>query len=112
MALELSPGQLALLEKLIAAGFEIVAYPLYESQIGVRFENCGALLSPEAGGFRLLGSAFVLVDGKPSVRVTRGGRARFVFKSREVKATPELDEKLKSFTRRLMRLLCEQSDSN
>jgi len=102
MALELTPQQLAALERVAAAGFSFVAFPLYASHVGVRREECAALLQPVAGGgMRVYGSPFVLVGGQPSVRVNRGRRSVFVWKKQELEATPEREAALAAFVRDL-----------
>jgi hypothetical protein len=96
--LELTPAQVAVLERLATNGFAIVAFPLYASAIGVRRGLFAVLLTPvEGGAMRLLGEPCYLIDGNLSVRVTRKGRALFVWKSREVEATPELLAELGRF---------------
>ena len=65
-----------------------------------------ALLVPiEGGSLRLLGDACYLIDGNLSVRVTRKGRAIFIWKSREVEATPELLAELGRFSAEVSGLL-------
>ena len=43
--MDLTPQQLAILARLQQRGFEVVAFPMYESYVGVRKGNCGALLA-------------------------------------------------------------------
>lgn len=95
---ELTPAQFATLQRLVERGFSIVAFPLYASAIGVRRESFAVLLVPDEGGLlRTLGDACYLIDGNLSVRVTRQGRPLFVWKKREVEATPELLSALGQF---------------
>jgi hypothetical protein len=95
---ELTPVQLSVLERLAARGFAIIAFPLYASAIGVRRGSFALLLVPvEGGALRILGDPCHLIDGNLSVRVTRSGRSMFVWKSREVEATPELLAELGQF---------------
>jgi hypothetical protein len=105
MALELSEQQIAVLERLVAAGFVPVAWPLYASFIGVRKGNCGALLSPAAAGMSVYGNEFCLVEGNPSVRIVREGKAYFVFKKAQMEATPARELELAEFTRELRAIL-------
>jgi hypothetical protein len=96
---ELTPAQFSVLERLAARGFTIVAFPLYASAIGVRRGSFAVLLVPiEGGGLRILGDPCYLIDGNLSVRVSRKGRSMFVWKSREIEATPELLTELSRFT--------------
>ena len=100
--LELSAKHIAILERLRARGFVLVAFPLYASHIGVRRGECAALLaSVPGGGLRVFGDAFVLVAGNPAVRVKRNGREVFVWKGSEVPATPERSAELSSFAEAL-----------
>ncbi len=97
--LELTPQQVALLEKLRDAGFGLAAFPLYASYVGVRKENCVMLLAPIAGGgMQPFGEPCFLVGGNLGVRMTRDGREWFVWKKEQVEATPERLEELQRFT--------------
>ena len=59
---ELSPQQIATLERLISGGFSIVAFPLYANAVGVRKGNYAALLNPvTGGGLQLFGEPCVLL---------------------------------------------------
>lgn len=96
--LELTPQQIAILERLIAAGFRVVAFPLYESKVGVRRADCGALLAAvEGAGMSVWGAPFWIVGGQPAVKVKREGRELFVFKKNQVDATKEREAELKRF---------------
>lgn len=104
--LELTPQQLAILEKLRHRGFQFVAYPLYASHIGVRKGNCATLLTPvEGGGLRVFSEACYLVEGNLSVRVMRQGQAFFVWKQSAVPATPEREAELHRFSAEVYELL-------
>lgn len=103
---ELTPAQISVLERLAAHGFAIVAFPLYASAIGVRRGSFATLLvAVEGGALRILGDPCYLIDGNLSVRVTRKGRGMFVWKSREVEATPELLAELSRFAADVSELL-------
>jgi hypothetical protein len=104
--LELTPQQIAVLERLITHGFHGVEFPLYESSVGVRKGNCAALLQPVAGdGMRVFGEPCYLVDNNLSVRVHRDGRTWFVFKKKQLEATADLLGELAAFTEELATLL-------
>lgn len=106
--LELTPQQIALLERLRAQGFLFVAFPLYANAIGVRKGNCAALLIPfEGSGLRLFGEPSYLVNGNLSVRVTRGGRQWFVWKNQQIEVTPERQAELQRFAEELTASLHE-----
>jgi len=88
---ELTAAHMAMLERLRSNGFSLGTFPLYPSSIGIRRDGFAALLVPIQGGtLRLLGEPHYLIDGNLSVRVQRESGPHFVWKSREVAATPEL----------------------
>jgi hypothetical protein len=96
--LQLSPRQIQILERVISRGFAIVEFPLYASSVGVRKENCAALLVPVGQeGFRFFSEPSYLVDGKLSVKVQKGSRAWFVWKKTQIEATPERAAELAEF---------------
>jgi hypothetical protein len=102
----LTPAHLPTLERFVSRGFTIAAFPLYASAVGVRRGNFAILLMPaEGGALRPLGDASYLIDGNFSVRVTRGSRSLFVWKKREVEATPELLAELGGFATEVAELL-------
>jgi len=87
-SMDLTPLQLVILERLHARGYEIVAFPMYASHVGIRRGNCAALLAVIAsGGFALFGSASYLIGGNFAVRVKRDGRDLFVWKKEKLEAT-------------------------
>jgi hypothetical protein len=98
----LTQSQVAILERLVSRGFTMVAFPLYANAVGVRKGEYAALLEPLAGGgFRLFGEPCVLLDGNPSVRVTREGRNWFVWKNKRLEATPDRMANLNAFVAEL-----------
>jgi hypothetical protein len=101
-----SPQQTEILEKLLSKGFELASFPLYPNYFGVKQGNCAALLAPVAdGGLRIFGEACYLVDGQLSVRVARGAQALYVWKKKELAATPEREAEVAAFRDELLRLL-------
>jgi hypothetical protein len=106
MALQLSPQQIATLQRLVAAGFQPIAIPPYESALCIRKGECAVVLAPVPnGGLRVLAPASYLVDGNFGVRLTRGNGEAFVWKKSEIPATPERLEELAGFRRELMEIL-------
>lgn len=104
--LDLSPPQLAILERISKSGFTIVAFPLYASSAGVRRGNCAALLAPiPQGGMRFLGEPCWMVGGNLSVRVRKDSHDLFVWKKQEVEATAQRLAELADFRRDLEKLL-------
>jgi hypothetical protein len=104
--LEFSSQQIAILERLIAKDFSIVAFPLYANAVGVRKGSCAALLDPIAnGGFRIFGEPCILLDGNLTVRISEKGKTWFVWKKQRVEATQERLSELENFVRELKLLL-------
>jgi hypothetical protein len=104
--LELTPQQMKVIERLFEAGFRPIAIPPYESALCMKKGDCAAVLSavPE-GGIKLLAPPSYLVDGNLSVKLKRGSREVFVWKKREMEATPERLKELESFRRELSEVL-------
>ena len=103
---ELSPQQMKVVERLFAAGFRPIAIPPYESALCMRKGNCAALLAAVPNsGIKLLAPPSFLVDGNLSVKLKRGSGEVFVWKKKEVKATPETLKELESFRQELTEIL-------
>lgn len=103
---ELSTLQMQVLERLVEAGFRPIAIPPYESALCLRKESCVAALAPVPnGGLKLLAPATYLVDGNFSVKLKRGAAEVFVWKKREVEATPERLQELEVFRAELQEIL-------
>jgi hypothetical protein len=100
--LDLSPQHIARLERIAAAGFAIVAFPLYAQAVGIRRGEFAALLKLETDGrFSFFGEVFVLIDSNPGVRIQRAGQDVFVWKKKELPATQERLLALANFRRDL-----------
>ena len=100
--MDLSPQQLAILQRLHIAGFEIVAFPMYANYVGARKGNCAALLAPAASdSFEIFGAPAYLIGGNFSVRVRRNGREFFVEKKESLEVTPERLAELDAFAAEL-----------
>jgi hypothetical protein len=105
---ELSQRQMQTLERLFAAGFRPVAIPPYESALCVRRGECAAVLKPTGdAGLQLLAPPTFLLDGNLSVKLRRGRGEVFVWKSKEVQATPERLQELDRFANELRTILEE-----
>jgi hypothetical protein len=103
---ELTQLQMQTLERLFAAGFRPIAIPPYESALCVHRGECAAVLAPvENGGLRLLAPATLMVDGNLSVRLKRAAAEVFVWKQKEVAATPERLKELEAFRAELVGIL-------
>jgi hypothetical protein len=95
---DLTAQQVAILERLRERGFQIVAFPMYASYIGVRRGDCAALLAPVLGsGLQVFGEPAYLVSHNLSVRVMQEGKHWFVWKKEKLEATPARLEELKQF---------------
>lgn len=104
--MELSAQQISALDRLRAHGMDIVAFPMYESLVGVRKGNCAALLSPsEDGGFRLYGTPSYLVDGQLSAHTIQSDGHWFVRKGEKIEATSERRKELDAFAAELAEVL-------
>jgi hypothetical protein len=96
--MDITPQQAAVLQRLSARGFQIVAFPMYESYIGVRKGNCAALLAPQpSGGLSLYGQPAYLVGGNFGVKMLRSDGHYFVSKKEKLPVTPERAKELEDF---------------
>ena len=103
---ELSPRQMQVMERLFEAGFRPIAIPPYESALCMRKGNCVAALAPVPNaGLKLLAPASFMVDGNFSVKLKRDSGEVFVWKKKEVEATPERMRELESFKSELQEIL-------
>jgi len=104
--MELTSQQLAVLNRLQQGAFEIVAFPMYESYVGVRKGNCGALLAPAGpDAFTLYGEPSYLVAGGLSARTIQSDGHWFVRKKDKLEASPERTAELESFAAELVNAL-------
>ncbi len=103
---ELTPQQMQIIERLFAAGFRPIAIPPYESALCIRKGDCAAVLAAvPSGGIRLLAPPSYLVEGNLSVKLRRDSGEVFVWKKKEVEATPEKLRELEAFRRELTEIL-------
>jgi hypothetical protein len=104
--MELTEGQMRLVERLFGAGFRPIAIPPYEGALIMRKGECVALLGPtENGGLKLLAPVTFLVDGNLSVRLKKSSGDVFVWKKKEVVATEEMLKELEGFRVELVGIL-------
>jgi hypothetical protein len=105
---ELTTQQMKIFERLFGAGFRPIAIPPYENALCVRRGECAAVLTPVPnGGLRMLTPATYIIDGNLGVKLKKGDRELFVWKKREVAATPERLQELEAFRRELTSILEE-----
>lgn len=103
---EFSAQQVRVIQRLLEGGFRPIAIPPYESALCMRKGDCAAVLAPVAnGGLKLLAPPSYLVDGNFSVKLKRTQGEVFVWKSREVQATPERLRELDAFRSELSEIL-------
>jgi hypothetical protein len=103
---EFSAQQMQVIQRLLEAGFRPIAIAPYESALCMRKGDCAAVLAPVPNaGLKLLAPPSYLVDGNFSVKLKRGQGEVFVWKSREVPATPERLRELEAFRSELSEIL-------
>ena len=106
--MELTPQQMKAVERLFAAGFRPAIIPPYEKAVCIRRGDFGAVLSPApSGAFRLIAAPSYLIDGNFSVKVKRDKGDVFVWKQKEIDATPERLKELDEFRNELTSILEE-----
>jgi len=104
--IELSPQQMEIIERLFEAGFRPIAIPPYESALCMKKGNCAAVLAAiPNGGIKLLAPPSYLVEGKLSVNLKRDSGEVFVWKKKEVEATPVNLKELELFRKELTEIL-------
>ncbi len=107
--MDLTPQHLTILERLHSKGFQIVAFPMYANNPGVRKGNCAALLAPNpSGNLEIFGTPAYLLNGNFTVRIQHNNRAYFVWKKERVEATPARLAELESFAAELSEVLLPQ----
>jgi hypothetical protein len=95
-------------ERLFGAGFRPIAIPPYENALCVRRGECAAVLTPVPnGGLRMLAPATYIIDGNLAVKLKKGESDVFVWKKREIEATPERLKELEAFRQELTSILDE-----
>jgi hypothetical protein len=103
---EFSEQQMQVIQRLLEAGFRPIAIPPYESALCMRKGDCAAVLAPVPNaGLKLLAPPSYLVEGNFSVKLKRAQDEVFVWKSREMPATPERLRELEAFRSELLEIL-------
>jgi hypothetical protein len=102
---ELSPGQVAVLESLLRAGFGFVSFERYARYVGVERDRFVALLETAGGKVQLFGQVGYHVGEGIAMLVERAGGKAFVWKDESLAATPELLAAYERFKVDLRRLL-------
>ena len=106
--MELTPQQMKVVERLFAAGFRPAIIPPYEKAICMRRGDCAAVLTAVPnGGLQVLAPPSYVIDGNFSVKLKRGTGDVFVWKQKEIAATPERLKELEGFRSDLTKILEE-----
>jgi hypothetical protein len=105
----LMPDSAEQLQRLYLAGFELQTFERYPKCIGVRRENCVALLVPGVDGLQVLGTPGWRMGEVMGVLTEREGSKVFQAKTEVVEATPERIEELQKFRDELKDLLHARS---
>ena len=103
------PDSAEQLQRLYLAGFELQTFERYPKCIGVRRENCVALLVPGVDGLQVLGTPGWRMGEVMGVLTEREGSKVFQAKTEVVEATPERIEELQKFRDELKDLLHARS---
>jgi hypothetical protein len=102
---ELSPGQVAVLESLLKAGFRFVTFERYARYLAVERDGFIALLETAGGKVQLFGQVGYHVGDGIAMLVERAEGKAFVWKGESVAATPDLLAGYARFKSELRRLL-------
>jgi hypothetical protein len=105
---DLSPSQIAKLEKLIESSFRFVTIERFERYVAVERDGFAALLDVERGQLRLLGMPGFRLGGGIGMLVERGEERAFVWHDQKVKATKDLLAAYNKFRTDLDNLLSEE----
>jgi|GEM_PF-1547619 hypothetical protein len=104
--MELTQKQMAVVERLVEAGFQPMEIAPFQRGVGIRKGECVALLGPVAnGGLQLLVPVTFLIEGNLSVKVKRGKGEVFLWKGKELEATEERLRELEMFQGELAGIL-------
>ena len=87
---ELTQAQVAVLEKLLRAGFRFVSFERFARYPAVEREGFVALLDTAGGKVRIFGQAGYRMGEGIGMLMERGTEKAFVWHGQSVEATPEL----------------------
>jgi hypothetical protein len=100
--MDLTRQQAEILGRLQEQEFQVVAFPMYASYIGVRKGSCAALLAPVgSSGFTVFGAPTYMVGENLGARVKHQDGEWFVWKKERVEATPQRVGELEQFSAEL-----------
>ena len=103
--MDLETSQVAILEKLVSAGFRFVTVERAERYLGVQREGFVALLEPVDGRIKLFGQAGYLMSTGIGMLVERREGKCFVWHDQSVPATPEMLAEYEKFKRELKEIV-------
>jgi len=103
--MDLTPTQIATLERFLQAGFRFVTLERMERYPGVEKDGFVALLDLSGGRLAQFGQVGYLFPEGLGMLVERGDGKAFVWKSKSVSATPELLAGYERFRREVRALL-------
>ncbi len=102
---ELTPPQIAKLEKLLRAGFKFVTVERVERYLGVEKDGFVALLDLAEGKLSIYGQVGYRIGEAIGMLIERGEGKAFVWKKQAVHATPEILAAYERFRAELNTLL-------
>ncbi len=101
----LTPDQIAVLEKLVRAGFTFVSFEKYARFVGVQKEGFAALLDPADRKLRVFSQIGYRMGDEIGMLVERRKGKAFVCHGQTVAATPKLLKAYRRFRAELQHLL-------
>jgi hypothetical protein len=104
VARQLTPGQAAVLKRILRAGYRFVRYERFARYLGVEKEGFVALLDTSEGRVSVLGRVGYQLGEGIAVLVQRAEGPAFIWKNETVAATPELLERYEQIKEELSRL--------
>ena len=101
--MDLSPQQLAMLERLVASGIAPLTLATYPNAVCVQRGTFAAALLPAPDGrLTMLGEPGYLIEGKIAVAILKEGKKHYVWKKKSIPATEETESELQSFRKDLL----------
>ena len=107
--MDLSPAQVAILERFLQTGFKFVTLEHVERYLGIEKEGFVALLDPSEGRLKLFSQVGYRIGRGMGMLVERDRGKAFVWKAESVAATPELLVAYERFKTEVRTLLDEQA---
>lgn len=102
---QVSPAQVAILERVLQAGYTFTRIGKFERYLGVEKDRFVALLDLAGDRVRMFGQVGYLLGEGIGILVERHGKMMFVWHAEEVEATAELLATYREVKEELKRLL-------